>query len=59
VNIRAVKTDRWPPFAGRLWQRNDDERIIRNDDELDRARRYIENNPARSETDRENPANHS
>ena len=56
--IRAVKNHAWPPFAGRLWQRNYYERIIRNADELHRARRYIENNPARWETDRENPANH-
>jgi len=56
--IRAVKNHAWPPFAGRLWQRNYYERIIRNDDELERARRYIESNPARWETDRENPANH-
>jgi len=57
--IRAVKNHAWPPFAGRLRLRNDDERIIRNDDELHRARRYIETNPARWQTDRENPANHS
>jgi hypothetical protein len=57
--IRAVKHHAWPPFAGRLWQHNDDERIIRKPDELHRARRYIENNPGRSQTDRESPANHS
>ena len=38
-----------------LWQRNYYERIIRDDDELDRIRCYIEDNPAMWEMDRENP----
>jgi hypothetical protein len=40
-----------------LWQRNYFERILRNDDELDRARRYIVDNPAQWVMDVENPAN--
>jgi hypothetical protein len=40
-----------------LWQRNYYERIIRNDDELARARRYIEDNPVQWHLDAENPAN--
>jgi hypothetical protein len=40
-----------------LWQRNYFERILRNDDELDRARRYIVDNPAQGVMDVENPAN--
>ena len=38
------------------WQRNYYEHIIRNDDFLHRIREYIQNNPARWEYDRENPA---
>ena len=40
----------------RLWQRNYYEHVIRNDDELDRVRKYISDNPSSWETDRENPA---
>ena len=39
-----------------LWQRNDYEHVIRGEDELDRAREYIVNNPLRWALDRENPA---
>jgi len=44
--IRGVKQYDWPPFPGRLWQRNY-EHIIRNDIELNRIREYIVNNPAK------------
>ncbi|MDD3926145.1 MAG: hypothetical protein PHT33_05760 [bacterium] len=53
--ICCVKRHGWQPFAGRLWQRNYYEHIIRDDDELNRAREYITNNPAQWELDRENP----
>ncbi|MBI4775116.1 MAG: transposase [Deltaproteobacteria bacterium] len=39
----------------RIWQRNYYEHIIRDDEELNRIREYIANNPAQWETDRENP----
>jgi REP element-mobilizing transposase RayT len=39
----------------KLWQRNFYEHIIRNDNELDRIRQYIANNPLQWEMDRENP----
>lgn len=55
--IRGVDRHGWLPFSGRLWQRNYYERIIRNDDELVRSRRYIEDNPAQWALDVENPAN--
>jgi REP element-mobilizing transposase RayT len=55
--IRGVEQDGWPPFPGRLWQRNYYERIIRNENELARARRYIADNPAQWALDKENPAN--
>jgi putative transposase len=34
--IRGVKTSGGPPFAGKLWQRNHYEHIIRDDESLDR-----------------------
>ena len=40
-----------------VWQRNYYERIIRNDEELTRAREYIANNPLKWDLDRENPEN--
>jgi REP element-mobilizing transposase RayT len=55
--IRGVEQDGWPPFPGRLWQRNYYERVIRDDGELGRARRYIEENPLQWHLDAENPAN--
>ncbi|MDA0786888.1 MAG: transposase [Proteobacteria bacterium] len=39
-----------------VWQRGFHEHIVRNDDSLDKIRRYIETNPARWAIDRENPA---
>ncbi len=39
----------------KLWQRGYYEHIIRNDDELNRIREYIANNPMKWEMDRENP----
>jgi putative transposase len=53
--IDGVKQFGWRPFAGRLWQRNYFEHVIRNDESLDRIRQYILDNPARWEFDRENP----
>jgi hypothetical protein len=38
-----------------VWQRNYYEHVIRAGDELDRIRRYIEDNPRMWEMDRENP----
>jgi REP element-mobilizing transposase RayT len=38
-----------------VWQRNYYEHVIRNDDEMNRAREYIINNPAKWALDRENP----
>ena len=45
----------WPSFPGKLWQRDYYERVIRNDDELTRAREYIINNSMKWELDKENP----
>jgi len=54
--IRGVKTSGWPPFRGRLWQRNYYEHIIRNERALNAIRRYILENPLRWHLDRENLA---
>jgi len=43
--IRGVREQGWPPFEGKLWQRNYWERIIRNRRELLAIRSYIERNP--------------
>ena len=51
----GVIQNRWRPFPGRLWQRNYYEQIIRDEDELQRLRQYISDNPANWETDEENP----
>ena len=45
----------WEPFRGRLWQRNYYERIIRNEESLNRIREYILTSPMRWELDRKNP----
>lgn len=57
--IRGVKQNGWPSFPGKLWQRNYYERIVRNDHELNRIRRYIDENPLRWELDQENPYSQS
>ena len=53
--IDRVKQNGWPTFPGKLWQRNYYEHIIRDENELNRIREYIINNPAQWEFDRENP----
>jgi putative transposase len=53
---QGVVEERQPPLAGRLWQRNYFEHIIRNDRDLERVREYVAANPLRWSTDRENPA---
>ena len=53
---RGVRTMGWPTFRRRLWQRNYYEHIIRDEESLNRIRRYIAENPGRWPYDRENPA---
>ncbi|MBI5186508.1 MAG: hypothetical protein HZA01_12400 [Nitrospinae bacterium] len=43
--IRNVKSGKFPPFEKSVWQRNYYERIIRNENDLNRIREYIVNNP--------------
>jgi len=54
LSSKRINETRNTPGA-KLWQRNYYEHIIRNDDELNRIREYIINNPAQWEMDRENP----
>ncbi len=56
--IIGVRRYGWPPFAGRLWQRNYYEHIIRNERSLDRIRQYIADNPAQWARDPESPGAH-
>ncbi len=42
--------------AAAVWQRNYYEHVIRSEDELNRIREYIQNNPLQWEVDPENPA---
>ncbi|HEY9152899.1 MAG TPA: transposase, partial [Anaerolineales bacterium] len=53
--IRGIKELDWKPSAGKLWQRNYFEHIIRNEKEMARIWNYIEANPAQWEMDEENP----
>jgi putative transposase len=53
--VDGVKQNGWPRFPGRLWQRNYYEHIIRDEDDLKRIRKYIEQNPEKWESDRRNP----
>ena len=53
--IDGVKQRAWPPFPGKLWQRNYYEHIIRDETDLNGIRRYIVDNPARWMEDAENP----
>jgi len=55
--IRGVKEKSWLPFPGRLWQRNYYEHVVRSDQDLQRIRRYIEENPLKWALDTENPDN--
>ena len=53
----GVKQKNWPSFNGRLWQRNYYEHIIRSEEEMNRIREYIINNPLKWEYDENNPGN--
>ena len=55
--IRGIKQNGWQPLKGKLWQRNYWEHIIRDENDLNRYREYIINNPLKWELDNENPQN--
>ncbi len=52
---QGVARNSWQPFAGRLWQRNYYEQILRNEADLHRAREYIAMNPIRWAEDENHP----
>ena len=54
-SLSAIHVNRLLMRSGPLWQRNYYEHIIRDEDELNRIRDYITNNPMQWELDRENP----
>lgn len=43
--INCVKQNNWPRFRKRLWQLKYHDRVIRDENELGRIRKYIINNP--------------
>jgi putative transposase len=51
----GVRQNNWALFPGKLWQRNYYEHIIRNEEDLNRIREYIVNNPTQWAMDPENP----
>jgi putative transposase len=55
-SLSAIRANRLLMRSGPLWQRNYYEHVIRDNDELNRIREYIANNPMQWELDRENPA---
>ncbi|MCI0596764.1 MAG: transposase [candidate division Zixibacteria bacterium] len=55
--MQGVKNQGWPPFSGRLWQRNYYEHIIRSETDLRKTREYIAGNPVNWALDKENPSN--
>ncbi|MEK6576179.1 MAG: transposase [Nitrospirota bacterium] len=55
--INGVKKNNWTPFNGKLWQRNYYDHVIRNEEELQRIREYIINNPLQWAEDENNPEN--
>ena len=55
--INCVKQNNWPPFRKRLWQLRYHDRIIRDEDELNRIREYVIENPINWAEDKINPEN--
>jgi hypothetical protein len=54
--LRYIRDNKLNEIA-KIWQRNYYEHIIRNDDEFNRIREYILNNPEQWDFDENNPAN--
>ena len=53
--IKEVKSRNFPPFEKRIWQRSFYDHIIRDDEDMNRIREYIRDNPAKWTLDEENP----
>ena len=56
-SIDGINQKNWPPFNGKLWQRNYYEHVIRDENDIDRIRQYIIENPAKWAGDEDNPGN--
>lgn len=54
IYIENIKDNNWPRFDKRIWQRNYYERIIRDEEEYNTIRQYIQNNPLNWDGDEEN-----
>jgi putative transposase len=52
---RGVREQGWLPFCRRFWQRNYYEHIVRDEQSLQRIRKYIESNPINWTSDSDNP----
>ena len=52
--LKVIKTENINA-RGKFWQDNYYEHVLRNEEEMDRIRQYIVNNPLQWELDRENP----
>ncbi|MCG2753419.1 MAG: hypothetical protein L6301_16415 [Desulfobacteraceae bacterium] len=50
--IRGVKTENWPQFSQKLWQRNYYEHIIRDEKSYLEISEYIQTNPAKWQDDK-------
>ena len=55
-STKEINASRETP-GEKIWQRNYYDRIIRNEDELNKIKEYIINNPLKWELDKDNPAN--
>ncbi|MBQ8960570.1 MAG: transposase [Ruminococcus sp.] len=51
--IRGVRAEVFPPFNSRIWQRTYYEHIIRDQNDMQDIRRYIEENPIKWNTEKE------
>jgi len=54
-----VKEKGWPPFDGKLWQRNYYEPIVRDENDYKRICKYIEQNPLKWALDSLNRLNNN
>ncbi len=54
--VRGVRQRGWPPIHERVWQRNPYDRIICDEESLNRIRQHIFTNPLCWAYDRDNPA---
>jgi REP-associated tyrosine transposase len=55
IYVKGDKESGWPAFQAGLWQHSFYDHAIRNEESLNRIREYIDSNPRRWESDKENP----